>query len=180
MIYHTKDDIIKSSNDIFEISSNADIEKLRTHIKVGELCAYVIITTRADDKLYDHILLAKIKNVLEIGAKHMIIARYYNAKSSDDSELIKDDNVVSAGVIKRIDDKTFEFNLDSGPYISSIEPADKKKRIIGITTKFFSNISAVNNQISFKYNADTKNYTPPNITQVDVNELCKKKRMKCY
>jgi hypothetical protein len=84
LIYHKKDDIFKSSGDIIEISIQDDITRLTKDIKVGELCAYVIITTRADDgNLYDHLLLAKIKNVLEIGAKHMIIARYYNAKKNN-------------------------------------------------------------------------------------------------
>jgi len=176
LIYHTKDDIIKSSGDIIEISGNADIDKLtnKDYIKVDDLFAYVIITTtQADGKLYDHLLLAKIKNVLEIGAKHMIIARYYNAKSESGSE--NADNVVSAGVIKKTGDTTFIFNLDSGTYLSSIDTIGKH-RITAITTQFFSNISAVNNQISFKYKANTNMFNPPHINQHDVDELCVKKK----
>jgi hypothetical protein len=176
LIYHTKDDIIKSSGDIIEISVNGDIDKLTNveYIKVDDLFAYVIITTRqADGKLYDHLLLAKIKNVLEIGAKHMIIARYYNAKSESGSE--NANNVVSAGVIKKTGDTTFIFNLDSGTYLSREDPVSKNS-IKGITTRFFSKISEVNNKISFNYNANTNMFNPPHINQHDVDELCVKKK----
>jgi hypothetical protein len=176
LIYHTKDDIIKSSGDIIEISGNADIDKLTNveYIKVDDLFAYVIITTDANGKLYDHLLLAKIKNVLEIGAKHMIIARYYNAKSESGSE--NAENVVSAGVIKKTGDTTFIFNLDSGTYLSREVPTSKQE-IRDLTTTFFSNISRIkDNQISFKYNADTSKYTAPEISQVNVNDLCEKKK----
>jgi len=176
LIYHEKDDII--SDDIIEISNRGDINKL-TNINVDELYAYVIITTKddKDGKLYDHLLMAKIKNALEIGAKHMIIARYYNANSSK-SEVIKDDNVVSAGEIKKTDNSIFSFNIESGTYLSLPEreyPA--KVDIRRHTMKFFKQITLPN--ITFKL-SETK-FPPPNITQSDVDDLCKKKkRMNCY
>ena len=176
LIYHTKDDIIKSSGDIIEISVNGDIDKLTNvnYIKVDDLFAYVIITTTQADGIYDHLLLAKIKNVLEIGAKHMIIARYYNANAKSGSE--NANNVVSAGVIKKTGDTTFIFNLDSGTYLSS-EDSESEKKIKDLTTTFFSNISRIKDgHINFSYDGDADKYTAPKITQVNVNELCEKKK----
>jgi hypothetical protein len=171
LIYHEKDDI--KSGDIIEISNVDDIKKLidQDHITNG-LYAYIILSNQPkhDDKLYDHLCLAKIKNVLEIGAKHVIIARYINASVSEDN-LTKDDNVVSAGIIKKIDNTNFIYNFISSTYNTT----ETQTAIIG-TKLFFSKISNLSNpKIKFEYDDTRAKYEPSQLSQSDVADVCSKK-----